>query len=32
MPQAIGEGKTPSQRAKDDSRTPLKDIFGAKKP
>jgi hypothetical protein len=32
MPQALGEGKTPSQQAKDDSRTPLKDIFGAKKP
>ena len=32
MPQPIGEGKTPSQQAKDDSRTPLKAIFGAKKP
>jgi hypothetical protein len=32
MPQALGEGKSPSQQAKDNSRTPLKDIFGAKKP
>jgi hypothetical protein len=32
MPQALGEGKSRSQQAKDDSRTPLKDIFGAKKP
>jgi hypothetical protein len=31
MPQALGEGKSPSQQAKDDSRTPLKDIFGAKR-
>lgn len=32
MPQAIGEGKSPSQQAKEDKRPPLKDIFGAKKP
>jgi hypothetical protein len=31
MPQALGEGKSVSQKAKDDSRTPLKDIFGAKR-
>jgi hypothetical protein len=32
MPQAIGEGKSSSQQAKEDKRPPLKDIFGAKKP
>lgn len=32
MPQALGEGKSSSQQAKEDKRPPLKDIFGAKKP
>jgi len=31
MPQALGEGKTPSQQEKEDKRPPLKDIFGAKR-
>jgi len=32
MPQPLSEGKSVSEQAKDDSRTPLKAIFGAKKP
>jgi hypothetical protein len=31
MPQALGEGKTPSQQEKEDKRPPLKTIFGAKR-